>query len=660
MQLTLNRNFSMLRRSKYVYILPTLLASPYSTGFDWKKVFAKSEGDNKIADDKERVFSPSRFKSDFLERIQSQSLDDYTKRALKGISDAVTKNKDGRTIEKPKTTQAVDLTITEEGKGIYDKVPEVFAAFQMSLGDNKLRASISKIFEKTSSDNGTLALPQKIIKADMYDIIPSSVLDEKTKGYLRELSALGDKLRSQFDKSTMNLQHPFIINLGLLRLYILYQAAQARVAAANASPAPCPISESFLSEAKYFLRFAAEIYDDNPYISSDDVLLDQLGEHAKLSANVKIPRHIVFLDHLTKSVVISIRGTGSVSDVLTDLHLDAKPFIRGRGETPASRSVQGKTDDESEGVAFFKKALEQAASKVQASIERKLAQGGEGALYAHSGMADSAHALLGPVVAAIHDAHSRRGGRYRDYQIVVTGHSLGAGTGCLLAMLVASHTSLPVKTFAFAPPPVLSRDVYPIDYFAAAAAGATKKKPLPTSVSELPSGGNHSNCVIHSFIHHNDVVPRASHFELLNLLSAIGSVDALPWTPTDRSLLLLRGKLTEEEAALMQEYLAKAENYHQENEGVELCVPGHIYWLQPISSSSSSNSGEGSEVDVKIASPAKSVFTSAAKRYRVKQIDDSRKVFNGYLYTGDSMVVDHLVDYYMAAILNIDSSDKTK
>lgn len=41
---------------------------------------------------------------------------------------------------------------------------------------------------------------------------------------------------------------------------------------------------------------------------------------------VKRPRHIVFLDHLTESVVVSIRGTGSISDVLTDLHLDSKPF----------------------------------------------------------------------------------------------------------------------------------------------------------------------------------------------------------------------------------------------------------------------------------------------------------------------------------------------
>ena len=348
--------------------------------------------------------------------------------------------------------------------------------------------------------------------------------------------------------------------------------------------------------------------------------------------------------------------------MLTDLHLDAKPFMYARKGFGYSAGLGG--DDENhmepaegnhdfveEKKKSFKKVFDMATSRVQATIDRKLGHSlNKHALYAHRGMADSANALLDPVVGAIHDAHNRRGGRYRNYQVVVTGHSLGAGTGCLLAMLIAAHTSLPVKTFAFAPPPVLSRDTYAVD----------KAQHMSDNGSDdLPHGTLHSNCVIHSFIHHNDVVPRASHFELLNMLAAIASVDALPWTPTDRSLLLLRGKLTQEEAQLMQEHLDNADNYHQENEGVELCVPGHVHWLQPIytdrNGSPSNSSNKGSSQKEK-CSPT----TSGARRYRVSQLEDSRELFNGYLFTGDSMMVDHPVIGYMEAMLNIDSSNKVE
>ena len=647
----------MLIRNKCAVLLPaTMLITHYGTAFNWKSVFAKSEPKK---DDS--VESPSPLAVDFLERLQSRSLDDYTKRAIKGISDAVSKNARGSdkiTVVNTRDSEGVDHS------SIYDRVPELFAAFQTSLNDNKFKEKLSKLLDRNgppavSTDEATPPPTTTIkprMKSDIYDIIPSSVLDEKTKGYLRELSSLGDRLRSQFEKSTMNLQHPFAINLGLLRLFIMHEAIQEQAmpeqhtsssAAVNASA----ISETFIAEAKYFLRFAADVYDDNPYISSDDILLDQLGEHKKLGENVKIPRHVVFLDHLTQSIVVSIRGTGSVSDVLTDLHMDAQPFLRvqeGHIRAGAAAASAAANSEKERGVLY--KAFERAAHRMQSSIDRSFSRHAENrALFAHRGMAESAHTLLPPVVAAIHDAHTRRGGRYRNYQIVVTGHSLGAGTGCLLAMLITANTSQAVKTFAFAPPPVISQEAYPMDRHIS----GTNQDPQRL-FEDLPEGGLHSNCIIHSFINHNDVVPRSSHFELLNMLSAIGSVDALPWTPTERSLLLLRGKLTPEEVEQMKQRLKDAKNYHQENEGVELCVPGHVYWLRRQNRVSvEKGSSPGTDKDSIPPTPT-------GTKYRVHQLSDSRNLFNGYLYTGDSMVADHLVVNYMDAILNIESSDKVK
>ena len=548
-----------MRRVKYSMLLPTVLISQHVVGFKRKSVIAKAESKKDVENT-----SP----------LGSISLDHYTKRALKGLSDVVSG---------PATAP----------------------------GDAPTESTISRV------------------SSNFYDTISASVLDEKSKRHLRDLSTLSDKLQSQFEKSTTNLRNPFAVNLGLLRLFIIQESAKKPAVETSCVSA---ISESFIAEAKYFLRFAADVYDDKPYISRDDVLLDQLGEHSHVSENVKIPRHVVFLDHLTQSIVVSIRGTGSVSDVLTDLHMDAQPFLRVQeGHIRAGAAAAGaaaKATDE----RGFLHSLERAAHDVQESISNTLSSyRTNSALYAHQGMAESAHALLQQVLQAVDDAHSRRGGRYADYQIVVTGHSLGAGTGCLLAMLIAANTSHAVKTFAFAPPPVISREPHPVE------------KPS----SKMPHGGLHSNCIIHSFINHNDVVPRSSCFELLNLLSAIGSVDALPWTPTERNMMLLRGKLTAEEFQQMKEKLDDAKNYRKENEGVELCVPGHVYWLRRECGTGENNSdGRGS-------SPSDS-------RYRVQQLSDSRKLFNGYLYTGDSMVMDHLVVNYMDAILNIESSDKIK
>lgn len=129
-------------------------------------------------------------------------------------------------------------------------------------------------------------------------------------------------------------------------------------------------------------------------LRDEDFVVSQLdGEE------INVPRYFVAMDHAHRSIVVAIRGTNSISDIITDLICENEPFAGG---------------------------------------------------YAHAGMKSSAETLLAslvPKLRQVADEHPR-------YGIVVTGHSLGAGVAMLLTKLVLMTGFTDVKCYAFAPPPV--------------------------------------------------------------------------------------------------------------------------------------------------------------------------------------------------------------
>eukprot|EP00602_Paraphysomonas_sp_CaronLab_P012269 CAMPEP_0185042056 /NCGR_PEP_ID=MMETSP1103-20130426/42115_1 /TAXON_ID=36769 /ORGANISM="Paraphysomonas bandaiensis, Strain Caron Lab Isolate" /LENGTH=535 /DNA_ID=CAMNT_0027582055 /DNA_START=221 /DNA_END=1828 /DNA_ORIENTATION=+ len=535
-------------------------------------------------------------------------MDDYTKKALQGLSDVI-KRKDVEKIPKNESTDSGEDVDISVGKSKTARVTEFLSLVQSAVFDSSAKEDLETTQGKAESKKQTKAL-----KADMFSIIPSSVLDEKTKNSLREVSKLGERLASQYEKSTVDLQHPFLVNLGLLRLYTDRDSSgdiSSSPSLLNSSTSS--VSEEFLAEAKYYLRYAADVYMEAPYIVQEDIILNELEEHSKVGTNVKLPRHVVFLDHLTKSIVVSIRGTGSISDVLTDLNLNAIPFL-------------SSSDTLNRGL--FKRVFEKASQIVCSPSEVK----------AHSGMAASANALFDPVQCAIAEARSRKNGRYAEYKVVVTGHSLGAGTACLLAMLLSSRANMAVTTFAYAPPPVITT---PPETFS-----ILHDAPLVS--------GKHPDCVIHSFVHNKDVVPRASHYEFVNMLSAVKRIDGLPWSATERAMILVRNRLMDDERETLKERLTgleareDAEDMHSEDRGVELIVPGNVYLLSPLTES---------DMDPKAQDGKKK---AAQKKYSIRRVDDSRMLFSGFLFTGDSMVLDHPVAGYLNSILNISTDERSK
>ena len=113
----------------------------------------------------------------------------------------------------------------------------------------------------------------------------------------------------------------------------------------------------------------------------------------------------VAIDHHTRSIVVSIRGTLSLEDALTDLC--AKP----------------------ESLGEFDESLKD--------------------YYAHSGIVKAANYVYKEL--ADKNLLNKAFSYYDDYQLVVTGHSLGAGTAVVLAfMLRLAYPN--TKCYAYSPP----------------------------------------------------------------------------------------------------------------------------------------------------------------------------------------------------------------
>ncbi|CAM9635858.1 unnamed protein product [Pylaiella littoralis] len=118
-----------------------------------------------------------------------------------------------------------------------------------------------------------------------------------------------------------------------------------------------------------------------------------------------LPAYLLTVDHATKSVVLSVRGTFSMQDTVTDLVCDSADFMGG-------------------------------------SCHRGLCQGAK-MLLAHA---------KGDVLQQLAE--------HEGYRLVVTGHSLGGGVSILLTMMLLKHrrelrlAKTEVLCYAFAPPPV--------------------------------------------------------------------------------------------------------------------------------------------------------------------------------------------------------------
>ena len=413
------------------------------------------------------------------------------------------KDKDEQTIKNAAASKVQDKPEEESTSSFTDKL---FKAVK-SKGKN----------EFVKSTHG----PGSSVKEFDYllSMIPDKILGGKMKESLRDLIKIAEGVYRRVGKEPV---HPLVLNMALLRMYAIqsHEENQFLNRAVNDGDRSI-LTDEFTSEVMHYFKCASEVYLSDPTIRKQDILLNQLEDEESLH----LPRHIVFLDHITKSIVISIRGTASISDMITDLYIEASPFLH------PSRGI-----------------------------------------LAHKGISDSATALLPTITTAIKDIQHKNNGKYMNYRVVTTGHSLGAGTAALLAILLSTQSNIPVTSYAFAPPPVISHTTLP-------------KQGFFTELFNKPS-----KYTIHSFVHDRDFIPRCSHRELLNMLSALTAIDSLSWTDLERSTAIFHNTLNKNEMLQIKNILNSNRQHIIDGNDTELYVPGQVYLLRPIPATIMENS----------------------------------------------------------------------
>ena len=131
---------------------------------------------------------------------------------------------------------------------------------------------------------------------------------------------------------------------------------------------------------------------------------------------------------------------------------------------------------------------------------------------AHSGLARGARAIF----EGCQDLLRKEANP--EYKIVVTGHSLGAGTAHLLAALImdsgieAKYSAMDV--YAYAPPPPF-------------ADGPDVKFPSRPNVN------------LYSFVNDDDIIPRTSFRNVVNYIYKLRDLDQKPWTLMERLKIIV-------------------------------------------------------------------------------------------------------------------------
>ncbi len=196
-------------------------------------------------------------------------------------------------------------------------------------------------------------------------------------------------------------------------------------------------------------------------INAEDILYSNFLSSSKTFG--KLPNHFIVLDHEKQAVVLSFRGTFSLSEAITDVNCQ-----------PVAFSIGGE----------------------------------EG--FAHVAMANGARmamSVLEDVILAVTAC-------YPAHRLRIVGHSLGAGVAAIFAiMLKEKHPRLPIECWAFGCPGVLSLNLARKveTYFDNGAAGADD--------GGICSSFSPPLSFMQAFSAGDDNIPRLSHGSILDLTS---------------------------------------------------------------------------------------------------------------------------------------------
>lgn len=175
-----------------------------------------------------------------------------------------------------------------------------------------------------------------------------------------------------------------------------------------------------LNSSLKYTKQSLQIDGSSSSFDNDEFILGRISEHIGIPEKdiypmnlfddqVEALRFFVVIDHENKAVVLSIRGSFTVKEILIDVAAFSRPFC-----------------------------------------------GGE----AHSEMANAAETIWGEAGETVTKLLFEN----PEYELIVTGHSLGAGAAVLVNILLHQNNreavdGRPIRCFAFSSPPVFAGDV---------------------------------------------------------------------------------------------------------------------------------------------------------------------------------------------------------
>ncbi|KAJ7727918.1 hypothetical protein B0H16DRAFT_1665562 [Mycena metata] len=225
-----------------------------------------------------------------------------------------------------------------------------------------------------------------------------------------------------------------------------------------------------------------ERYANTASDKADAEIKEKMRATAKIGSEHLMPRFWVLTDHSRAQIVLVLRGTMSLNEIAVDLTCEDEEF------EPATTAMSEEEQEPIPGQFVFPSA----STRPQVHFPSGSRTPPQSTHHAHGGMLRMARAMGGigkPVQLAVHEALLHN----PDYELVLCGHSLGAGVAGLLGLMWADpHTCLTVRSSGL---PVNRRvSVY---CFA------------PPSLVDAALGKLAENLIV-SFVYSHDVVSRLS------------------------------------------------------------------------------------------------------------------------------------------------------
>eukprot|EP00529_Nitzschia_sp_RCC80_P012565 CAMPEP_0113480408 /NCGR_PEP_ID=MMETSP0014_2-20120614/21859_1 /TAXON_ID=2857 /ORGANISM="Nitzschia sp." /LENGTH=579 /DNA_ID=CAMNT_0000373835 /DNA_START=177 /DNA_END=1916 /DNA_ORIENTATION=- /assembly_acc=CAM_ASM_000159 len=331
-------------------------------------------------------------------------------------------------------------------------------------------------------------------------------------------------------------------------------------------------SEWRSDEIKHALDLATWSYHEDSDALERKLLAGGYGMLShQLSVRPGTVAHYVAVHPQNKTVVVSLRGTSSLEDLLTDCLGLSQPLVEDKSlvddhirvevqaSTPHVVMVDDSSDHDDTTAVEIVSGHERIFISSQGDHHHDKDHLG---CTCHEGILTAARNVLDVIGKVLRDYVQQC-----DYKILFVGHSLGAGTAIVAAQLLRakypelrSPNSQRIQVIAFAPPPVLDHD-------SAIAAS--------------------SYCT--SIVNGADIIPRCSVSSVLSTLSVLAEVQSRMidhgMNPVDpKSTMNFINKLSEGEhgtpimtAAEFQETIRKSQIQVELRKPQHLFVPGRVY-----------------------------------------------------------------------------------